>query len=102
MKEAVKMTQISNLSDVSYIKFDTHDAAKRFCKIHNLTNKAIIKTAAGIYRIYPRNKKLYFSPREYIKVAKDLCYQKSVIDKLKECKREEDAEKIMIEARHNL
>lgn len=40
-----------------------------------------------------------FSPQKYVKIARDLHYSQSVINKLKEVKNEEEATRILLDAR---
>lgn len=49
--------------------------------------------------IYNKNN---FNIKEYITIAKQLCYPKEVIEKLKEAKNETQADNIMTQARLNL
>lgn len=40
--------------------------------------------------------------REYVKIAEELCYPQNVVDKIKHALTDDEVQRIMIDARHNM
>ena len=93
-------------------RFIKKEQAEKYIQDKGFKSHKVIQTSDGYYYIcrieeepdstrfiYNKNN---FNIKEYITIAKQLCYKDDVIEKLKKCKNEIEADNIMVEARRNL
>lgn len=107
------MINMGKPEDYSDILFKTKEQAMEFIILHHLKKRRIVNSGDG-YRIYfwsDDQLELYnctgysinqkdYSYRPYLKIAKELCYPREVLDKIKLTKNEIEVGKIMADARN--
>lgn len=105
------MTREELRKEVYKIPFQSRQEAKKYMKENDIHNYKIKEEKNGTYHVTlldggretgTATFKTNFSTYPYVKIARQLVYPESVVNRLRECKDDEECSRVLADARHGI